>query len=354
VIDLAKPSLGIVGFGRFGELCARELAPYFDVSVSNRSDKRQQAEALGVTYATADECAQKEYVLFCVPISEFESSLRQSAPHFQKGALVMDTCSIKEEPAKALEKHVPDRCECIATHPQFGPDTAKNGLAGLRVTLCPVRASEARITKLTDFLSALRLNVVRETPEEHDRKAANTQALSHFLGRGLFGCGILSLPDTDSNSKILKQVATIAINDTNNLFVDLQTRNRFAAEARAGFIDSLKEVHARIPALPERNAAGPGGHGALGKSGEAKMRALCEAVALALNKRDIQNQKATTRTAEFLQQVARSADGCHRNGLSGAEARSAVSELIDKLTLVDRDLVRRTATEKPKRCRNAV
>ena len=97
-----KKSLGIIGLGRFGQLAAKHLKEHFRVFASDCTDKAREANKLGVSFTSVGACAGKDIVLLCVPISSFERVLKQIVPFLKKGALVLDVCSVKEEPAKAM------------------------------------------------------------------------------------------------------------------------------------------------------------------------------------------------------------------------------------------------------------
>ena len=59
----------------------------------------------------------------------------------------------------------------------FGPDSARDGAAGLPMILCPSRIASRELEKWRAFFSGLGLSVSVMTPDEHDREAAFTQGV---------------------------------------------------------------------------------------------------------------------------------------------------------------------------------
>ncbi|MFX9058099.1 prephenate dehydrogenase/arogenate dehydrogenase family protein, partial [Acinetobacter baumannii] len=92
------------------------------------------------------------------------------APHLRPGALVVDVCSIKTRPLEILERALPPGVDLLGTHPLFGPESGRAGLAGLRIALCPVRGRRAGQARR--FLRRLGLAVTVTTAAEHDRQMA--------------------------------------------------------------------------------------------------------------------------------------------------------------------------------------
>ena len=79
---------------------------------------------------------------------------------------------------------LPAHVGIVATHPLFGPQSARNGIAGLKVAVCPVRGGDG--PRVGAFLRrALGLQVIMTTPDAHDREAAMVQGLTHLIAKVL-------------------------------------------------------------------------------------------------------------------------------------------------------------------------
>jgi prephenate dehydrogenase len=234
VINLNRMEIGIIGFGRFGRFAAEILNKDFEIFVYDSRDVPRHGQIRLVSFS---EVAEKPILLLCVPISEIEAVCRRLKPFLKKGQLVVDTCSVKEKPLQIMTRVLPSFVEILGTHPLFGPDSAKGGIQGLRIVLCQTRCR--RIGKVRNYLKQLGLHVIATTAENHDRHMARTQALFHFLARGVaqmeIKVGALSTPGPSKLFNDFKDVQ----NDSKQLFRDLQRFNRFAPAVRRNLIKSL-------------------------------------------------------------------------------------------------------------------
>lgn len=228
-------TLGLIGFGQFGQLAARVLNDHFEVLVADASDGAAQAAAeLGVGFGSIEQAAAREIVVVAVPVRVMREVFAQIAPHLTPGALVIDVGSVKMLPAQWMAELLPEHVDLVATHPLFGPQSAKGGLAGLRLVVCPIRG--ARADKVAAFGRSLGLTVTVTSPEEHDREMAYVQALTHLIGRSLVN---LNIPDeqlkTPSYQHLLELCGLIG-SDTFELFTAIQTQNPFASEIAEAFV----------------------------------------------------------------------------------------------------------------------
>ena len=240
--------IGIIGFGRFGQLTAKYLVQDFEVRVYNRSDKSSAILELGATPSTlADVCRQK-VVLLAVPISRFRDMLQQIAPLLQPGALVVDVCSVKVYPTRWMRELLPETVSILATHPMFGPDSAAGSLAGRKIFLWKERVAEELYRKVKDYLAGKDLVLIETTPEDHDRQIAVSLSLTHFIGRGLAKFGARSCEiDTEGYRRLL-HILGVVTHDTWQLFTDMHRFNPYARQNRQAFIDALKSIDGSLAA----------------------------------------------------------------------------------------------------------
>jgi len=241
---MQKKSVGIIGFGRFGQLTAKHLSSHFDVFVSDTVDKTVEAERNNARFESLNECASKDIVILSVPISCFEKTVKEIAPLLKSSAIVADVCSVKEMPARVLNETIPINCQCIATHPLFGPETAKNGLKDLKIVLCPVRTKNTG--NIVKFLESLGLEVIISTAEEHDRQMAASLALVHFLGKGLLGIGADKAKFATRTHEMFLELIEIVRKDSKQLFADMHKFNRFASATRKELIQKLTELDGEL------------------------------------------------------------------------------------------------------------
>ena len=238
--------IGIIGFGRFGQLTARYLSKDFVVWVHTRSDKDQQIQASGARVGTLETvCAQKVLIL-CVPISTIPSNLQRIAPLLKKGTVVVDVCSVKVQPIQWMMRYLPEFVSILPTHPMFGPDSAANTLEGRKIVLCHGRI-EARIyNAIKSWLEDQKLVIIETSAEDHDRKIARSLTLTHFLGRSLAQMGATELDiDTEGYKRLLHILGVVEF-DTWQLFEDMNRYNPHAEKERLAFMDAMRKVHERL------------------------------------------------------------------------------------------------------------
>lgn len=244
---------GIIGFGRFGQLAARHLRPHFDVCVTDQGNVSEAAAALDVRVAPLEEVAASDIVMLAVPVQALQGVIAQVAPLVRPGALVLDVASVKMLPSQWLATALPDSVDIVATHPLFGPQSARNGIEGQPLVLCPVRGD--RHGKVAAFGRSIGLKVSVTTAEEHDREMAYVQALTHLIGRSLSN---IRIPDeelkTDSYQHLLDLCSLIG-DDTKELFFAIQNLNPFAPEITQQFIGEANSLLAQSLAARKLDAA---------------------------------------------------------------------------------------------------
>ena len=233
--------LGLVGFGQFGQLAARLLKDHFEIVATDVTPAAEAAaRAMGVRFAALEEVAACEIVVVAAPVPAMRSVFTAIAPHLKPGALVADVGSVKMLPAQWMAEILPAHVDIVATHPLFGPQSAREGLKGLRFVVCPIRGD--RHERVAAFGRSLGLTVTVTTAEEHDREMAYVQALTHLIGRSLVNIGI---PDeqlkTPSYQHLLELCGLIGA-DTFELFTAIQTQNPFAPEVARAFVQQAQSL----------------------------------------------------------------------------------------------------------------
>lgn len=243
-------SLGLIGFGQFGQLAAGVLKDHFDVLVSDASaEAAARAGALGVAFGPPEAAAAREIVVIAVPVAAMRAVIAEIAPHLRPDALVIDVGSVKTLPVTWMRELLPQSVDIVATHPLFGPQSvARDGLPGLRFVVCPVRGD--RHEKVAAFGRSLGLAVTVTTPEEHDQEMAYVQALTHLIGRSLVNLGI---PDerlaTQSYQHLLELCGLIGA-DTFELFQAIQTQNPYAPDVVKAFVAQAQSLLDQVKDAP--------------------------------------------------------------------------------------------------------
>lgn len=239
-------SIGIIGFGRFGELAARYLAKEFSVVVFTRSDREKAIDACGARPVSFETACRQQIVILCMPISAMRETLRQVAPLLREDALVADVCSVKVYPVQWMRELLPGSVSILPTHPMFGPDSAADSLNGRKIVLCPERIESGRYGKIRAWLEGRGLEVIEATAQEHDEKIAVSLSLTHFIGRSLSAFGARDLDIDTEGYKRLMHILGVVSHDTWQLFEDMHTYNPYAREKRQAFIDAMTGIHERL------------------------------------------------------------------------------------------------------------
>lgn len=242
----------LIGYGRFGRLTVGNLSADMDVLVHTRdAAKSEEISRIGGRMGSLTEACACPVVIVCVPISAMKTTLEQMAPLLAPGSLVVDVCSVKVFPVQWMKELLPAGVDILATHPMFGPDSAKNSLAGHKIVLCPERIAAARYNKIKHYLVNKGLTIIETTADEHDRKIAVSLALTHFIGRSLseFGAAPLDI-DTEGYKRLL-HILGVVKNDTWQLFEDMNHYNPYAEQKRHDFLQAVQRVHERLAGRDE-------------------------------------------------------------------------------------------------------
>ena len=242
-----KVQVGIVGFGRFGELVARIIRSRFEnVRVIAFARRREPGVSDGIEFATIDEVCNSDVIIPCVPISSFEEVVESICGKIRPGALLIDVCSVKVHPVAVMMKHIPDNVDILATHPAFGPDSVRRGLKGLKVIMHGVRISPEKFDGVKQCCRDIGLRVIEMDPEEHDRLMAFSLAYTHLIGRIGERIDIKSTGIDPRGFAQLLKVQGYVVNDAFTLFKDMHNFNPYAREMRQRVHRALAEIEEEL------------------------------------------------------------------------------------------------------------
>ena len=240
------PTLGIVGFGAFGQLAARHLGANFEISAYDPSPAVAGVAArIGVRMASLHAVSQADVILIAAPVSSFEQVITEIAAACRPGALIVDVGSVKVVPAEIMRRLLPDHVDIVASHPLFGPQSATGGLAGLKIAICPVRGR--RHGRVAAFLrKAFGLTVIVTTPEDHDREAAVVQGLTHLIAKVLLKMGPLPTRMTTRSFDLLSQAISMVQHDAPEVFEAIEKANPYAETVRRRFFDLAASLNVEL------------------------------------------------------------------------------------------------------------
>ena len=211
--------VAIVGFGRFGKILKSLLEKDFELTIINKNN-------------TVD-IVNSDVIFYCVPISAFESVIKSHKKYFKDSHLLIDVLSVKMHPKKVLNKYLKNlKTQALLTHPMFGPDSSKNGFSGLPIILDKFKTDDKNFTFWKDFFIKKGLKVIKMSAQEHDKLAANSQGVTHFIGRLLEKFAFKRTEIDSLGAKKLQEVMGQTCNDTWQLFSDLQNYNPYTKSMR--------------------------------------------------------------------------------------------------------------------------
>jgi prephenate dehydrogenase len=244
--DTNPQTIGIIGFGAFGRLMARHLRPWFSLRAFDpaRPVHCRDAEH-DVVFGELSSVASCHIVILAMPVDKLGEALAAIRPHLRPGALVLDVCSVKVEPARIMGEQLPAHVEIVGTHPLFGPQSARNGIAGLKIAVCPIRGRSA--WRVAAFLRrALGLRVFLTSPQDHDREAAIVQGLTHLIAQVLLRMEPLPTRMTTASFDMLMAAVDMVRYDAPALFLAIEKANPYAAAVREEFFRLADELRAAL------------------------------------------------------------------------------------------------------------
>lgn len=244
-------NIGIIGTGRLGKLIARYMGEEADIKVYDLPQvikkNKKEISQLPVTISSLENlCQHSSIIILAVPISNFETAIKKIAPFIGPSHLIIDVCSVKEYPIALMKKHLPKTCSLLGTHPMFGPDSAALTLWGSKIVLTPVRISPSLFLKVSQYLKAHGLKVIKASAKKHDQDIAKTLILTHLIGRTLLEMKAVPQDiDTKGYRRLMKILETVE-NDSWQLFCDMNNYNSYAKKLQNNFKKSYQKVCKKI------------------------------------------------------------------------------------------------------------
>ncbi|MGB2958211.1 MAG: prephenate dehydrogenase/arogenate dehydrogenase family protein [Bacteroidota bacterium] len=214
-------TVGLLGYGRFGKLAARYISQHADVVAYDPLHPPGSRGRRHTRFVSLAEAASQRVLVLAVPVSVLEDVLRKSRPHVRPGALVIDVCAVKSQPARWMKALLPRSVHILGTHPLLGPDSASRTLSGKTVILCPVRIPAPLLSRVKRILRRKGLITTVMSVGEHDRMAAETIFLTQYLGRMVGKAGLRRWPNVTFNYRNLLTLTDVAERDSFTLLADM-------------------------------------------------------------------------------------------------------------------------------------
>ncbi|GMH85270.1 hypothetical protein TrST_g7599 [Triparma strigata] len=301
----SKPlRIAVVGFGRFGQFIAKSFAKTSTVIAVSRSDYSKVAEEMGVEYYSLKDfdkviATGVDVVVLSTSILSFSSLLSTLLPPLLSIGgtqpsttypLIVDVLSVKSHPRRVMLDSLPPHCDVLCTHPMFGPESGKTSWSNLNFVFEKTRLAGVTypnpqstlndpssgmdaafsIDRVERFLSLFEeegCNMVELSCEEHDKAAANSQFITHLVGRILGRQGLKPTPiDTKGFESVLQLIGSTN-SDSFDLFYGLYKYNGNSMDTILKMKQAMEEVEAGLKVMERQDINAPGFGGDAGLLG---------------------------------------------------------------------------------------
>ena len=245
--------IGIIGGGRFTETLLRLFGQDFLITVCGIDKKSlivlEKKYPIKITTSLKD-LLPCDTVIFAVPISKFEEVLSNYSRVMRAGQTLIDVLSVKFYPKQVSQRILKKDANILLTHPMFGPDSSKDGFKGLPIMVDESMCESKKSLFWKKYFQKKGLKIVEISCDEHDKLAARSQGLTHFIGRMLEDFSIENTHLTTMGAKKLLEVKEQTCNDTWQLFSDLQHYNPYTKKMRIDFCKSFNLISSKL--LPDK------------------------------------------------------------------------------------------------------
>jgi prephenate dehydrogenase len=251
----ARPqkTIGLIGLGAFGRLIAAHLGAHFPIL---GHDPAVTGDIKGVSLRPLAEAAACDVVILATPVPTLGSVIKIINPYLRPGALVLDVGSVKVIPARIMRAGLPAHVDIVGTHPMFGPQSARGGVKGLKIVLCPIRGNHAR--PIAAFLrKTFGLDAIIASPEEHDREAAMVQGLTHLIAKVLVEMEPLPRQMTTASFDLIYRAIDMVRYDAPEVFYAIERMNPYAPDVRRRFFALAAELAETLERADEITGSEP-------------------------------------------------------------------------------------------------
>jgi arogenate dehydrogenase (NADP+), plant len=227
----------IVGSGRFAKVICRLLSPEFKITILTRNagetSKDEFFKKFEITEDDREALSANSIIFYSVPIQALERVVQKHRPYLNSTHTIIDILSVKVHPKRLYTKLLKGSgVQVVLTHPMFGPDSSKNGFQGLPIVMDKFTASPHTYQFWKKYFAKKGLRIVEMSAEMHDKLAANSQGVTHFVGRLMSKFHLKKTQIDTIGAQKLQEIMEQTCHDTWELFLGLQNFNPYTKTMR--------------------------------------------------------------------------------------------------------------------------
>lgn len=193
-------NIAIVGMGLIGgsyAMALKELKPaeIYGIDVDEKAlDKALEMGIIDKGYKQGGTFLKEaDLVIIALYPEKTVEFIRDNINNFKKGAVITDTCGIKQEVLEKVNSFLPEYLDFIGAHPMAGKESeglkaaSKDIFKDANFIITPDKRNNKENIKLIEKMARAIgcKNVISITPEEHDRIISFTSQLPHVIAVSL-------------------------------------------------------------------------------------------------------------------------------------------------------------------------
>jgi prephenate dehydrogenase len=205
--------------------------------------RRSEAAREAVSVGAVDEClteapkaaAGSELVILCAGPESVPGLAAGIVDELVPGAIVTDVASVKSRVVAGCVEALGKKARFVGSHPLAGSEKRGVGhapeldLGGSTCVVTPNRSTDPKaLEAVKNFWSALGMEVLELSPEEHDARLARTSHLPHMAASAL--CALLREGDREYCASGFRDATRIASGDP-AMWTEIALNNREALAA---------------------------------------------------------------------------------------------------------------------------
>ncbi len=245
--------IAILGFGRFGKTLYQLLSPDFEIILYDaQKNKFKNIKLTSHTKIASNVRAvyEADTIFYAVPIPAFETVIKSHQKYFANHLLI-DVLSVKTYAKKVFQKYLKNTLtQALLAHPMFGPDSSKAGFKGLPIVLDKFRCDAENYRFWQNYFQKKGLKIVEISAQVHDKLAANSQGITHFMGRLLNEVKLQPTSIDTLGAQKLAEIKEQTCHDTWDLFKGLKTYNPYTKEMRLNLGKAFDKLYNKL--LPKK------------------------------------------------------------------------------------------------------